>query len=219
MTKGKPLTWRLENCFKDDVPAVVKDYSDKVYASWTDLTGSLRRNAVLVFLIAAIFELLTSQKSSATISFGSLSLSSSPVVELALPVLFALLFYDGFRLTSRWLELQTAYYKLVKMAAPKVSKNDLDFLIRPELPVFWAIGKIGSHETSQPSDVFIGRASQAIAIFAIWIFPVAFEAQAYYELFGKFGYHDIFLWISAILTTALIVIGVVYVMMYYRELR
>lgn len=41
--------------------------------------------------------------------------------------------------------------------------------------------------------------------------PIAFECQAYYRLFQKFGYHDIFLWINAVVTALLGVSAALYV--------
>jgi hypothetical protein len=43
------------------------------------------------------------------------------------------------------------------------------------------------------------------SVIVIAIVPIAFECQAYYRLTQKFGYHDILLWVSLVITTLLLI--------------
>jgi hypothetical protein len=213
---AKPIKQRIADSFDDD--AAAKDYSDKVYAAWSDLSSALRRNAVLIFLLVAAFELLIYQKTSSIITFASFSLANSSFVQIALPTVIAFLVYEGWRLGKRWADLGEAYYALIKRIAPKASENDLDLLIRPMPPTFWAFGMADlPSEVTQRSEIFMANLTLVFTITFAILFPLAFEGQAYYLLFQKFGYHDAFLWINVSLTVALLVCTIIYTVIYVGE--
>jgi hypothetical protein len=214
---AKSIRQRVSDSFDENEIAAVKEYSDKVYSTWVDTTSTLRRNAVFIFLVAAVFELLVYQKTSSTITFGAISVANSSIVQIALPAVLAFLVYDEIRLTTRWFDLEAAYYALIKKAMPKVDENDLDMLIKPVLPAFWAFGQPGSPKIVQRSEKFNHSLTVGIGIIVIFIFPLAFEGQAYYKLFEKFGYHNTFLLINVSLTVILLACTAIYYMIYDGE--
>lgn len=78
-----------------------KEYSDKVYAAWKDISVSLSRSALLIFLLIAVFELLVYQTTSTVISIGTLTFVNSSTVQIVLPAVIAFFIYDGYRLSAR----------------------------------------------------------------------------------------------------------------------
>ena len=214
MEKG--IRQRILDSFDDtsESEAIAKDYSEKVYTAWTDLTGSLRRNVALVFVLAGIFELLAYQSAPSAVTFGSFSFANVPIVQIVLPTIIAFIFYDGYHLTVRWLDLEGAYSVLTNKLVPKMFANDLDHLIRPALPLFWAVGSDVKSEIALSSEKFTARMTLSVGLISVWIFPVAFEGQAFYRLVTKFGYQNIFLWINAGITTILLVSFYSYAYMY-----
>lgn len=113
---GKTIGKRVSDSFADEGSAAqAKEYSEKVYTTWKDISATLSRNTILIFLLAAIFELLTYQRSSATILIGGFAFANAPIVQFALPAIVAFMLYDGYRLTTRWLDVETAYRALVKI--------------------------------------------------------------------------------------------------------
>ena len=215
---AKPITQRVADSFDGDDTAA-RDYADKAYACWGDLSTALRRNAVLALLVAAAFELLVYSKTPSTITFASFSLANSSTVQIALPSVFAFLVYEGFRLSMRWIDVQRMYYSLIKMAEPKAYENGLGVLIRPVLPGFWAIGVSSPQgdELSQRSGRFISIMSSVIGVIILFLFPLVFEGQAFYKLFQKFGYHNPFLWVNAGITVVLIFCTYIYFFMWGIE--
>jgi hypothetical protein len=204
----KSLEKRILDSFRkkgpmDQVQEHAREYSRSVYALWKDTSVSLGRSAVLVFLLMALFELLVYQHASAIISIGTLTLVNAPIVQIALPTIVAYAIYDGDRLTVRWLRLELIFMQLMKIYAPEQQENGLDRLIEPNLPSLWGIGALSFLRTGDIADSFIRRVHYSLLSAMLLAVPVAFECQAYYRLFQKFGYYNVFLWINAVITTLL----------------
>jgi hypothetical protein len=212
--RGKSIRQRTSDAFPGDRSAEqAKEYSQNVYAAWKDISASLSRSALLIFLLIAVFELLVYQNSSAPIAIGTFTLVNAPIVQIILPAIVAYVIYDGLRLSIRWLHLQWAYMTLVEIWSPLQRANGLDILIRPDLPSLWGIGVwpgLRSAGSGKTSDKFIYTVNLAISWAMMLIIPVAFYCQAYYRLTQKFGYRDVLLWISLITTVILGICTVVY---------
>lgn len=204
----KSLEKRVLDSFRkkgpmDQVQEQAREYSRSVYALWKDTSVSLGRSALLVFLLMAVFELLVYQHASAIISIGTLTLVNAPIVQIALPTIVAYAIYDGSRLTVRWLRLELIFMQLMKIYAPEQQENGLDRLIEPNLPSLWGIGALSFLRTGDIADSFIRRVHYTLLYAMLLAVPVAFECQAYYRLFQKFGSYNVFLWINAVITTVL----------------
>lgn len=211
MRIGKSIQNRIVDAFEGDgSEAQAKEYSDKVYATWKDISATLSRDVLFIFLLMAVFELLAYQRSSASISIGSFTLVNAPIVQIALPAIVAFVIYDGIRLTVRWLDLEVAYIELMGIWASAQSDNDLDLFIKPYLPSLWNVGLSPSANIMLRSERFIQVVNTLVSGFLIFVLPVAFESQAYYRLLQKFGYHDIFLWGSASITLLLMLFSTIY---------
>lgn len=213
-----PIRRRVASSFEGDASiADAKEYADRLYSTWNDVTKSLARTATLVFLLMAIFELLSYQKRSSEMVLGSISFSNTPLVQTTLPTVIAFLVYDGFRLTARWIDLEYAYSALIKKCMPKAYENDLDVLLKPPLPALWPVGHSASVENANPSERYLTKFDMALGVLIILLLPLAFECQAFYHLVAKFGYRDVFLWVNVAVTTALSVGALVYLYIYAGE--
>jgi hypothetical protein len=198
---------RVSDSFRGDQSASqAKEYSESAYATWKDISASLSRSALLIFLLMAIFELLAYQHSLAIISIGSFAIANAPIVQIALPAVIAFIIYDGYRLSVRWLELQRVYITLMKIYAPKQFENRLYLPITPSLPSLWGIGQsFAGDDIASPADKFIEKISVAIMYITMSAVPIVFECQAYYRLIQEFGYRNILLWISLTITVILFI--------------
>lgn len=206
---------RVLDSFQGDGSTVqAKEYGENVYAAWKDISVSLSRSVILIFLLMAVFELLAYQHTATAISIGGFTLGNAPVVQIVLPAIVAFVLYDGCRLSVRWLELQTAYFELIKISAPMQHNYGLDFLVRPNLPALWGISS--SNYTGSAVDEFMHRLNLYVTSTMIVVVPVAFECQAYYRLIQKFGYHNVLLWISLVVT-ALFGVSSAMTAMYVRQ--
>jgi hypothetical protein len=209
---AKSMEQRILDSFQgDEAAAQAKEYSKRVYGAWTALSTSLTKSALSIFLLMAIFELLAYQRASASISIGSFTLVNSPVVLIALPTVIAFMLYDGFRLSVRWLALETAYIELVKIYAKPQWSNNLDILVTPHVPSIWSIGTSPSDSLMGRDDKFVDSVENILSPLLIFLTPFAFECQAYYRLVQKFGFHDILLWVSMAATALLMICSYIYV--------
>ncbi len=208
---GKSIKQRIKDSFKGDEAAVqAKDYRDTVYAAWKDISSSLSRYTLLIVLLMALFELLTSERTSTSISIGSFTLANSPIVQIVLPTIIAYEVYQSYTLTGRWIDLEDAYIELTKICADAQNENELDELIRPFLPVLWGIGARPTASVARPIDSFNEDLGFTLFLFAGIIVPIAFECLAYYQLFHRFNFRNALLWISLIITTAFLISAGIY---------
>ena len=111
---------------------------------------------------------------------------------------------------GRLVDLQNAYTIITELYAPKVSENQLNVLIRPTLPAFWNPEESLSTANELYSDRLMSLATNIFSFIAVYIFPFAVEAQAFYHLFDKYGFHNIALWVNAAITTALLASCAIY---------
>ncbi len=208
---AKSVSDRITDSFEGDGSTdQAKECSQTVYAAWKDISASLSRSALLIFVLMAVFELLVYQRTSTVISVGTFTLVNAPIVQIALPAIIAFVIYDGIRLSVRWFRLQRAYVALTKIYAPEQRNNNLDLLIAPNLPSLWDLGPSG-RITQSTADKYMGVTNSYVSYTMMFAVPVAFEFQAYYRLLEKFGIHNAFLWISLAITVIFGVCTAVYV--------
>jgi len=159
----------------------------------------------------AVFELLVYQRNSTVISIGRFTLVNAPIVQIVLPAIVAFVIYDGLRLSVRRVRLEGAYMELTRVYAPMQRSNDLDLLTEPNLPSMWAIGASGMGGKGNADDRFMRRVNMVVSNTMMFAVPVIFECQAYFRLVQKFGYHNILLWITAVITALFGICTTVYV--------
>jgi hypothetical protein len=197
---AKSITERINEAFADDgSDAALKEYGERVFESWKDVSSSLRKSATLTFILIALFELLIYQNSH-TFTIGSFSFANASVIQIALPAVIAYVLFDGYLLSARWEDLQTAYSAITEKRSPKAYANDLELFVRPSLPAFWAIAQTGNSENRTRGDAFIRQVSIVLLAGTVILVPLVFEIQAYYHLFSKYSYSNILLWVSAAIT-------------------
>ena len=211
---SKSIPERILDSFQGDESRLqAEEYSAKVYQAWKEISASLGRSALLVFLLIAIFELLVYQPTAAAISVGAFTLSNAPTVQISLPTIVAFVLYDGYRMSVRWLYLQSAYMTLTRMLTPAQAGNSIDLLIRPNLPSLWGIGASPDPAIAMISEKFIFSVNRIMMYFMMALVPVTFEVQAYYHLFLKFNDGNALVWIGLIITALLNISTALYILL------
>jgi hypothetical protein len=207
----KSVRQRIWDSFEGGLNSDYKLYEERVFSSWKDVSSSLNKSVFLILGLIALFELLTYQNSSHDLAIGSFSFANSSMVQVFLPTIVAYAIYDGCRLTLRWMDLQAAYLAISERDSAAISDNDLDLLIAPVLPAFWAVGKRLSAQNADRGEKFILPMTILLAWVTMIVAPLGFEFQAYYHLYNKFGPHNILLWINAGITTLFLFTAVTYI--------
>lgn len=183
----------------------VKEYTNQLYNAWADSCKSVNQKAILVLVLMALFELLTYQSKAQEFTIGSITLANSSIVQTCLPPIVAFLVYDLYVLTERVSNMENAYTEIMKQFGLKLYSNDLHLLVAPLLPSFWSPANSLQDENARSVDRFMDGASAIFSFAALAIFPTAFEVQAFYHLFGKFGFGNPLLWANAAITGILLV--------------
>jgi hypothetical protein len=209
----KSIEERAAASFASDEVAEAKEYIRAILESWKDISRALVRTTALILFVITIFELLGYSTQGKSFSVSGIPISNTSLVQKSLPVVVGYLVFDACLLTGRWLEHSRAFFELTQKFTPKVAANDLDYLIRPILPTYWTVGFPGPRADNElTSERFASYAVISFGILTIFVFPLAFEAQAYLQLVDKYGTHDLVVWISLGLSVALLIVSAIYVL-------
>jgi hypothetical protein len=178
----------------------VKSYTEQLYNAWKDGCAAVNRNAVATLAVMAIFELLAYQNNKQIFTIGSFTLTNTSIVQISLPVIVAFLTFNLYILSSRISEMENVYTSIMEQFASRVHANGLDLFVAPSLHSFWTPQNIVPRELATSYDKFREPITGALTLVTLILLPVAFEIQAFYHLFEKFGFQDPLLWISAGIT-------------------
>jgi hypothetical protein len=194
---------RARDAFDDDDAEKAQKYLDTVMASWKDVSAAIGRVALFTLLLVAAFEFLVIPAAVKSLSIGPLSFSNTSLVQVFIPVLIAYLFYYQLSLSNNWTDHQELHEAILKRFQPKLARSHLTLTVQPRIPGPWT--SLGPSDVDDipfltKSEKFDFFTSFFTTIIVYLILPLAFEAQAYYELVRKYGTHDVLVIVSAILS-------------------
>jgi hypothetical protein len=216
---SKSIRLRIYDSFDESAPGDYEEYAGNLLAAWKDTSTTLNRSVFLILTLAAIFELLAYQTSSASFTIASFSFAKTSVVQTTLPTIISYMVLEAYVLTKRWIDLQRAYGAVMELRAPRMAENDLDLLLRPPLTALWTVGRVTSRAITSQSKQLLYSLVLPLGRVALFSLPVLFEAQAFYRLASKYGDGDIFLWCNAAGSLVLLAFALTYGLMANSEER
>ncbi len=191
----KSINTRVQESFGEAEHGDVSQYLEWVSAKIVSQTQSLRRMVALIVLLIAIFE-LTNEYPKTQLALGSFRFYKGSAVVLFLPALVAFLYLQSLIETLRLNDAQRVYARVFKKWSEKAAENQLEDYAMPSMPIYWNIGAY----TSEAPKTFVLRLEVALATI-FWLFimfgVLAFEAQAYYDLFRLPARNSI-LWVLSV---------------------
>ncbi len=194
---------KISIAFGDADITDVRRYVDLVLSAWQRSSEAITRTVLLGFLLAGIFELLVYSTTVKSLTVGPISLTNTSFLQIIIPALIAYLVYDIHYLIQRWHVCARIYELAIKKSQPKLYDAGLIDPILPRTrgpwvrrPVFYLT----------PGDELEDKAGRIIWTVTFFLLPPAFEIQAYYELIHKFGFKDILLWASMLISVFFIVL-------------
>ena len=177
---AKDVWKRVEDSFDADHREDAYKYSDWLRTPIADTVQSVRRSAITIVLLVAIFEIIT-ESPKAVISLYSFQIGKGSVVLQFLPVFVAYLLLQVMRDTMYLGVLSAAFSAAFEKWSPEAVSNDLDLLVQASLPFFWKLDR----REKEGYGVLDKEESQLG--FTFWAFIVAgvyvFEIQAFYLLY------------------------------------
>jgi hypothetical protein len=178
----------------------VSSYLAELLINWRQADAKLHRTASLIALIAATFELFT-RGAVTEISFASLKITKDlPLIFYSLPVVAAYLTLNLMILLSDIAILSQVHASLTRIRLPTLYANNMEIPLQPPgglLPASrFRLGNRNSY-TGRIVLIFI-RLGFYLAI------PALFLVYAYFRLFSENGDGNIFVWVSLILSSILL---------------
>jgi len=178
--------------------------------SWRDVTQSMGRLTLLLFLLAAAFELLVASSAVKDLTIGPLSLGNTSIVQDFLPAIIAYFLYYEFYLSTRWDRIALLYKAILKRFYPKLYRSRLFLIFAPIVQSPWASPyDITDHDHLSKVDKFDFFVAMIMDIFVWLVLFLGFEIQAYYKLIDKYGLSATLVLISLALSALLFVLFLV----------
>ena len=175
---------RVKDSYSDEETDKVTKYLDWLNASISDVAQNIRRSTLLILLLIAAFELVSTAPSE-EVKFSIFIITKGSVVLQFIPALISYLFLQIYidSINIKW--MLTTFRAAFTSWSSSASKNDLDIYILPRFHLFWTPGfnlraKTGNEQTVVRAEQITRGILFAVVIVGTFIF----EAQAYSSLRG-----------------------------------
>jgi hypothetical protein len=192
---------RVEKAFDaaevDDT--TVASYLTELLINWRQADAQLHRTAGYIVLIAVAFELFI-QGAVTEISFTYLKITRAlPLITVSLPVAAAYLTLNLMVLLGDIIVFSEVHTNLTRVRLPTLHANSMEIPVQPPGGLFPAGRfKLRNKKT-------FGRAVFAfIRVGFYFVVPASFAIYAYFYLFLQFGVSNLFIWISLLLSSILL---------------
>lgn len=207
----KSLKERSKDAFGDDDRSEADAYLAVVLSSWKDVAQAMNRSAVILLGLMALFELLIAQKSLDKLEIGTFTFTNISILQIAIPAIVAFSLFNLLYLVQRWIDHETVYYSVTRRFHRGIARNNLAFLIRPQVSALLQVGaNVPVPENRRRTDSFSFRVISIFSVLLAGTIPIAFEIQAYFHLFSVYGTSDAVLWVSLILSASLLGCSFIY---------
>jgi hypothetical protein len=177
----KNIKTRIQESFGEAKREDISKYLEWVSTKIITQAQGLRRMVALIVLLIAAFELINEYPKT-QMTLGGFHLYKGSVVLQFLPAFIAFLYLQSLIETLRLNDAQRAYASVLEMWSKKATKNQLEDYVMPSMPIYW---NIGAYASAAPKtftirlELVLSIAFSAFIRFGL----LAFEAQAYYDLF------------------------------------
>jgi hypothetical protein len=209
----KGLRSRLDAAFPDGDEASAEKFLEKLYPVWKDITDSMRRSVLLLVLAVVVFELLNRSVVEEA-SVGPLKIKDLQLLQTAIPIFVAYVFYDLVTLAFRWTETELVFAGVMKRCYKQLYNNEFELLLYPPTPSMFALATIPSVPTYRHKQL-VSR-SEGFIVGSVLGLPLLFQAYGFFQLF-RHGEPTIFIWISFLFSSLLILFTYFLLALFARE--
>lgn len=204
---AKSIEDRIKESFNQDDKEEAFKYMDWINSSIIAFTQTIRRNASLLVLLVAIFELIVGSRD-ATLSIGSFKISRNSITLTFLPGVISFFFMQIILDSAKVNRLYYIFFAVFKIWSPEGSINELDQLLDQPLPTYWSMSSTSIEHQDRLDKLEI--VSSTMLLWAVIIGVIAFEGQAYYVLFPAHASAIIPWAVSLLLTLFFLVFGILF---------
>jgi hypothetical protein len=179
-----------------------EEFLSTVRENWRESLAATGRTAILIIALMLVFELLT-RSSIEKISIAGFEINDLSLIQRAIPLIIAYYFYDLINLILLQGDHRAAHGELIRILHRDIWDTELDMLLWPRTPSLLRTSRLGRRETKL--DTLFQSALTVAVVFA----GIMFEAYAFYIQFRIFGFKDVLVWITVILSIAFTAYGLI----------
>jgi hypothetical protein len=216
---GETLKGRVRRAFVSEAESyehanqAAIEYLAELRSRMKDLSEGIRRTAVLLLLVAAVFQLLD-QAAVVGLQAGPFRISDLSIIQRVLPAIFAYLIYEMAVLGVRYLYSINVAIEISKLFQPSIRSSKLDVLLNPQgSPLF---GPMLWHRSQSREYRLVSKFMLVLRLGSVLLPPII-EIYAYYRLFEAFGLKDAIVWLSALVSLGLIMFAGLVVLTALRD--
>lgn len=193
------LVDRVEGAFQD--PAEdgrspdPQAYLDVVRANWRLAEEGLRRVTLSLFLVGALFELV-STAGVAQFDFGPIRVTDLTVIRKAIPVVFAYLTLEWVGLGILVNRLGGVHDAVVQWAWPRLYEHDLELPLAPTVMSLASESRIIGEPGRSHTIMSVMTVAKTVAFVILLV-----AAQVYFQIreVSSFGFADLGMWTAMVL--------------------
>jgi hypothetical protein len=159
---------------------------------------------VSVLVLLTLFELLLHSAIS-ELNFGPVKISDLALVIKTLPLLIAFIYQSIVAKTVLISMLRSVHRNIIKHTFPKLYKSEIDmFLFSPSTFYILNIADSFTDQTSVKSNI-TWISFSVILFLGTFLLPIGSEIYMFWICFARFGFRDLFVWLSLIFSVMFIV--------------
>lgn len=211
------LTERQFRCFDPADLDQAREYLATARDAWRDISTALTRDAWIIVLLMAAFE-LAAHRAVSSVTLGPFALGNLKLIRVFIPAIVSYLFYELILLVIRWLETESVHRYLMHLLSPQVEEYDFDALLAPRLPALSNLVHSYSDTSATPSKSIRAIAQYILAVAVLLSVP-AFDAFAFKELSSEFGIASALFWLNVAAATALVALALSVLLLWLVEER
>ncbi len=211
---SKKIVEKAKESLTNESAEYVDQYFKALLENFHRLDEKYHRSLFLLLFSIASFELLA-HTSIVEAAVGPFKLSDLGLLQKYFPLVTAYSYCSMSSLGVMRQHMRDLTPAVVTINHESVAKNSLDIFLQPH-------SLFHSSETSQKFSFGILSKTflhiEAVFVLALMVGPVAFLGRAFYHCFVAFGFRDINLWVSLILSFAFVVQAVLIFVHYFRDM-
>jgi hypothetical protein len=200
---ARPLSDRVEEAFRSSDQTDISQYLTWLRDSLSEQATQLRRNAIAMILLVAVFELVI-ESPNVQITLGIFKIYKGSVILIIIPALVSYLFLDAAASHAELKKSSIIFSNAFRKWSEDAEKNDLDLPLLPALPLYWTAGTTGYPDVQGRIGVVDKLLTNTISV-VLSAAIIAFNVQAYYALYRP--QHGNVLWLISVILTVLFLTG------------
>jgi hypothetical protein len=204
----KKIRERAEEAFSSpETSAYAKDALEAIRSNLIQAGNDVKRSALLLFLLIAVFELMT-QSAIAEVSLGPFKLTNVALVQKLIPAGVGYYFHNLAYLATIRHKMDVVHMNIIRKVYKPIFESGLQYYITPHYGALTDDDKLARKNTKSAKILEI---LSYVTLVILFLGVISFEIYAFYRLFKMSGLQDILVWASLLTTLVFFIRGLIVV--------